>query len=179
MFYSDSFWQQSCGTSWHHTECSPPLLQSVYIPALVRFVITKTTFIDFCASYHPEENLVGHHVTWCGLNAPGRVRLRCAFGASRKQYGVCSTWTVLAALAKRAADVAKTHSCESSRLHQSIGFVSARVQMAEKTEVATTLAVKYSVYHYYLRALWQKASVWALSVASLLFYFTCIWERHS
>lgn len=94
------------------------------------------------------------------------------FSASRKQYGVCPTWTLLVALVKRAADVAKTHSCELSRIHQSIGFVWKKLQMGEKPEQQPARMLN-PVFMWvkliflgesHFRALWQTASVWALSV---------------
>lgn len=45
--------------------------------------------------------------------------------------------TLFVALAKRAADVAKTHSCESSHIHQSNWLVCTRAEMAKKQEPQT------------------------------------------
>lgn len=60
------------------------------------------------------------------------MRLHRVFSASRKQYGFCPTWTLLVTLAKCAADVAKSHSWHSGRVHRRIGLVCTGVQMAEK-----------------------------------------------
>lgn len=109
----------------------------------------------------------------------GWLRLQRVFSASRKQYGVCPTWTLLVTRAKCAADVAKAHSWQSGRIHQSIGLVCTWVQMAEKNgscnqqpagkSNTVLMQVSLSEGESLFRALWQTASVWAVSIAFLVF----------
>lgn len=78
--WNDSFWQQSRGNSWHHTERSPPLLHYVYISLLDSFVDEKS-FIDIILCIVLPRGKFGQppcHIMWLKhlgvIAAPLRVR---------------------------------------------------------------------------------------------------------
>lgn len=171
MIHFDNSREETAGTTVNARLRCCTLFTSLHMIGLEMRRVSLTYFYVLC---YPEENLVSHHVTFMWLKHSGVIA-----APLRVQCFQETIWRPSHLDTPGHASQACSRCCQNTQLwvmsHSSEHWVSLfKSTNGWKTRTASNRDVKYNVsvskinlFHF--RALWQTASVWAVSVASLLF----------